>query len=240
MAKRVIGLVGNIGAGKSTLGNFITSKRGQEIFSEYIPDHNVRYFQEKVDEAAKELFYSERRLYSDELELIQARLRALRHTLAAKHNGIVLFDRTLIEGSETFRRNSFEDGYLTHQANSEYDQILRNTADRLGRDQERIATWLESILIYIKVKDPYVLQARQIERADPKESIIPVEYFESLNKIYSRFIGAAREIYGRWGLIAPRIIVLDGSIDIRKNPEILEEHTRKIAMEIKKDLDGVV
>ena len=240
MAKRVIGLVGNIGAGKSTLGNFIMSKRGKEILAEYIPDHNIRYFKEKVDEAAKELFYGERRVYTDELELIQARLRSLRHTLAAKHNGIVLFDRTLIEGSETFRRNSFEDGYMTHHANTEYDQIIRNTTDRLGRDTERITMWLETILVYIKVKDPFILQSRQIARADPKESIIPVEYFESLNKIYNKFIEAAKEIYGKWGLRSPRIVILDGSVDINEHPEILEEHTRKIAMEIKKEMDGVV
>lgn len=240
MAKRVIGLVGNIGAGKSTLGNFLMSKRGQEILSEYIPDHNIRYFQEKVDEAAKELFYGERRIYTDELELIQARLRSLRHTLAAKHNGLVIFDRTLIEGSETFRRNSFEDGYMTHSANSEYDQIIRNTTDRLGRDNERIVTWLESVLVYLKVKDPHILQARQIARADPKESIIPVEYFESLNKIYSRFIEASKEIYGKWGLRSPKIIILDGSIDINEHPEIIEEHTRKIASELKKDIDEVI
>ncbi len=104
MAKKVIGIIGNIGAGKTTLGNFIVSEKGKEILSEYIPDHNIRYFHERVDEAAKELFYEDRRLFTDELELIQARLRALRHTLAQKHNGLILFDRTLIEGSETFKK----------------------------------------------------------------------------------------------------------------------------------------
>ncbi|MBI4450926.1 deoxynucleoside kinase [Candidatus Woesearchaeota archaeon] len=228
MAKKVIGLIGNIGAGKSTLGSFIASEAGRNILDEYHHDHDLRYFHESVDEAAKELFYKNRKKHTDPFEIVQAELRVLRHTLAFEHAGIVFFDRTLIEGSETFRRNSFRDGYLTHRANEAYDSIVKGACDNLGRDAESQPRWLESLLVYLKVDDPKILQQRQVGRGDAKEKIIPVEYLAAVNDMYSSFTTGLDEAYGRWGLKQPELLVLDGSKDMNCDKNVLAEHAHKI------------
>ena len=232
MARKVIGLIGNIGAGKSTLGAFLTSERGRRLLDQRVPGANVRYFHETVDDCAKELFYQDRESFSDALEVIQARLRVLRHTVAFNHTGIAMFDRTLIEGSETFRRNSFNDGYLTHQANEEYDRIVKQAADRLGRSADKQPRWLETLLVYLRVQDPELLQARQTRRGDAKEGVIPISYLKAMNDRYEEFVGEIQESYGRWGLRAPEVLVLDGTRNIHTEPGCLEEHTERIAEKI--------
>lgn len=236
MARKVIGLIGNIGAGKSTLGAFLTSDRGRRILEDAVPGSNLRYFHETVDECAKELFYQDREQFSDALEVIQARLRVLRHTVAFSHTGLAMFDRTLIEGSETFRRNSFEDGYLTHQANEEYDRIVKQATDRLGRSAEKQPRWLETLLVYLRVEDPELLQQRQTRRGDAKEGVIPISYLRSVNERYEKFVGEIVQTYGRWGLRAPEILFLDGTRDIHAEPGVLEEHTERIAETIRGSL----
>lgn len=232
MARKVVGIIGNIGAGKSTLGAFLTSERGRRILDRHVAGSNVRYFHETVDDCAKELFYQDREAYSDALEIIQARLRVLRHTVAFKHPGIAIFDRTLIEGSETFRRNSFTDGFLTHQANEEYDRIVKQAADCLGRSPERQSRWLETLLVYLRVQDPEVLQARQTCRGDEKEGVIPISYLKALNDRYEEFVERIQDSYGRWGLRAPEVLILDGTRNIHTDPACLEEHAERIAERI--------
>lgn len=232
MARKVVGIIGNIGAGKSTLGAFLTSDRGRRILDQAVPGANVRYFHETVDECAKELFYQDRESYSDALEVIQARLRVLRHKVAFNHPGIAIFDRTLVEGSETFRRNSFTDGFLTHQANEEYDRIVKEAADKLGRSPERQPRWLETLLVYLRVQDPELLQARQTRRGDTREGVIPISYLKAMNDRYEEFVGRIQDSYGRWGLRAPEVLTLDGTRNIHTEPGCLEEHTERIAEKI--------
>ncbi len=232
MARKVIGIIGNIGAGKSTLGAFLSSDRGRRILESHVPNPNVRYFHETVDECAKELFYQDRESFSDALEVIQARLRVLRHKVAFNHPGLAIFDRTLIEGSETFRRNSFTDGYLTHQANEEYDRIVKEATDKLGRSAERQSRWLETLLVYLRVQDPEVLQARQTRRGDVKEGVIPIAYLKAMNDRYEEYVGKIAEAYGRWGLKAPEVLILDGTRNIHTDPTCLEEHTERVAERI--------
>ncbi len=92
------------------------------------------------------------------------------------------------------------------------------------------------MIIYLRVKDERILQERQIKRGDEMEKIIPIEYLENLNKVYNKFIEAVQEIYGKWGLKPPKILILDASMDMNSDSKCLEKHTRKIAEEIKKEL----
>ncbi|MBS3112072.1 deoxynucleoside kinase [Candidatus Woesearchaeota archaeon] len=242
----IAGIMGNIGAGKSTLANFLQSKRGLEILREHIPEKiPIRIINEPTDPYARKAFYSDREKYTDRFEISQAHLRILRHIFANRFNlddktkkeepGIVIFDRTLIEGYSIFGLNSFDDGFLTHRGLEEYNDLIRNACDELGRNFPRECSWLESTLFYLEVIDSKILQKRQSERDDVDGSDggqIPLEYLQKINKRYEDLTINTKEYYKKFGLSDPKIIKLNGSINIREKPEHLEECADKMGKNI--------
>jgi len=263
MAKIVIGLAGPPGVGKSRLGKFMDSEEGRLILAKYVPNHDLRYIPEQSDDAARELFYknmqrfaiaqteTEKRLFyiemqncTDEFELIQARLRILRHRVMFEHEGIGVLDTTLISGGEGYRRNSFSEGFLTHKANIEYDHAITEAADSLGRDPERLTRWCETLLIFIEANVD-IQYKRQSKRGD---DLVPKPYLEKLNIINKTFIkkvldsynldGTLKPVderkdpYTHYGLMPPEILRLDGRKDIMLEPDTMKDHLEIIGKKL--------
>lgn len=96
MAKLVILIAGNICAGKSTLINYL--QENKDLFSNVLDnDEELRTINEFIDPESLKLFYKDRRKYSSIFEFSCLSGRIVRHSVAEHHNGIVLFDRGIIE-----------------------------------------------------------------------------------------------------------------------------------------------
>jgi len=213
MAKKVIIIAGNIGAGKSTLVKYINQKG------------NFKCIQEFIDKSWRDLFYSNRKRYTGPFEMSCLMGRKARYLNAKNENSFIVFDRGLIEAREIFVQNSFDEGFLSFADLQDYDTNLKKALDELGRNKEDSERWRESIIVYLKAP-PRVCFERQnkrmMEKGD-KGEMIPLEYFERIHKYYERFMLNIDETYRRWGLISmPKLLIIDASQDIEKNPQYLE------------------
>ena len=221
MADRIILIEGNICAGKSSMCRYIQQHKNQ-LYGSNGGDIVLEF----VDPPALEEFYADIPRNTEMYELSCLMNRIARHTMAQRKEGTIVFDRGVIGGAETFCKNSFNEGHLDDIGFNLYHTILRRAIDRLGKSNQ--PTWLEQTLVYLQVKDVEVLQERQRQRPDFKGEVIPAGYLERINGLYEKFIGNIDTAYGKYGLKAPRVITVDGSIDWTQEPDFHEEVFRMI------------
>lgn len=237
----VVGLQGTIGSGKSTLVKFLKTKEGKKILREYIPKGiPIEVVYEPVDPYARRAFYRDIVTNTDRFELSQGMNRLLRHAWALTFNGVVILDTTLLVGFGSYGINSFRnEGTLTHDGWEAYVQLIKREAcDKFGRDKERESRWLESGLLYLKVEDAKLLQARQIERRNPHDGgPIPLDYLERLNRRNMEFTANPGEVYSdMFCLTPPEIETVDASVDIKTDSDYLKNCTNKLGELIKRSL----
>jgi deoxyadenosine/deoxycytidine kinase len=150
--------------------------------------------------------------------------------MKAKHSsGIYVFDRGMIEGAETFCKNSFEEGFLSHQDYHDYVSDLKRGMDKLGRNAQH--SWLESLIVYLRVEDPRVLQERQVRRGT-KGEVIPFDYLQRINEKYGELMNNLPDVYARYGVKAPKLITVDASIDFKRDPFYHSRILEQIVAEI--------
>lgn len=220
MAKNVVIIAGNIGAGKSTLTDYLMEREGSLCIPEFI------------DPAWRDHFYADRKKFTAYFEKSCLMGRIARHITAKKSSGTVFFDRGLIEGREIFVQNSFNEGYLSHKHLNSYDHDLKEAIDQeLGREKKECKKWLEGLIVYMNAP-PELCYKRQRKRAEDKEDkreIIPLDYFYRLDENYQTFVNNINSIYKKWGLpLSPTVLEIDASRDISKDKGYLEETAKKI------------
>ncbi len=220
MAKNVVIISGNIGAGKSTLVGYLKEKG------------NFLCIPEFVDRTWRDHFYTDRKNYTSYFEKSCLMARIARHLTAKKHKGIVVFDRGLVDAREVFVQNSHDEGFLSFKQLNSYDHDLREALDSLGRTKEEASQWMETLIVYLRTS-PKVCFERQNKRKNSKGEtggeIIPLEYFERIHQYYERYISRIEKVYRKWGLpIRPKLLVIDATKDISKHPEYLESIYKKI------------
>jgi len=224
MANKVIIIAGNIGAGKSTLINYIKEKSSHDCVPEFI------------DKSWRDLFYSNRKRYTGPFEMSCLMGRKARYLTARKSNQVVFFDRGLIEGREIFVRNSFDEGYLSFNDLEEYDKKLKQTLDELGRTQEESKNWMETVIVYLKVPPEVCFKRQSGRNANEDETgkeMIPLPYFQRIHEYYERFITKIDKVYKKWGLLTtPRVLVIDATKDIKEDPACLQKAYQQILAEI--------
>lgn len=220
MAKNVVIISGNIGAGKSTVVNYLQQKG------------NFLCIPEFVDKTWRDHFYADRKSYTSYFEKSCLMARIARHITAKKHPEIVFFDRGLIDGREVFVQNSHDEGFLSFKQLNSYDHDLREALDSLGRTKEETGQWMETLIVYLRAPPKVCFDRQKVRKSSKGETggeTIPLEYFERIHNYYERFISRIEYIYKKWGLpVKPKLLVIDASQDISKNPQYLEEIYRKI------------
>lgn len=225
MAKFNFLITGPICSGKSSLMEYIGKNTSQ--FDDLIKDwdeidRQVNITLEYTDLKALALFYlkglsaRDREANSNIFELSTTIGRGVRHLLVKNSPGLNGYDQSIVSAAETYFKNSFNSGLITHEAKDIYFKIVRSIIDSLGRlEQNR---WKEQLIIYMRVLDANILYKRYLERNTPGENP-SLEYLESLITQNEHFTSNLDTIYPEYGLTVPKLITIDAAIDCNKNPE---------------------
>ncbi len=235
MAKLVILIAGNICAGKTTLLNYL--KENSNVFSKFLQeDEELKTVKEFIDPDSLELFYKDRKRYTSIFEFSCLMGRIVRYSLAEQQKGIVIFDRGIIEGAETFVKNSYNEECLSNKDYEDYINKMQTLFDDLLRNSDQ-KKWLEQIIVYLRVSDPEILQERQKKRATKGETI-PIEYLKDLNNCYENYFANIKSVYEKYGLNYPKVIEIDASKDIKENENHLQECANRIIEAVGEILNG--
>jgi len=175
-----IGIVGNIGVGKSTLVEAASKEPFNEILLSTIPnrigDEKVYAFQEIFNPKVLDAFYEDPigNAFMAQIEFFNGRLDRQRQIEDRK--GIVLEDRTLAEDYHIFGMaqkilgNMTEEEFLAYQRN--YNLMTKEITQ-------------PDLIVYLKADVPVLLE-RIKERGRQSEAGIPKEYLEQLNQLYDQ------------------------------------------------------
>ncbi|MFO8144234.1 MAG: deoxynucleoside kinase [Candidatus Syntrophosphaera sp.] len=177
-----IGIVGNIGVGKSTFIEAASSAPLNKILSSVYPKPNgtegVFAFAERFNPIVLDSFYKDpvANAFMAQLEFFNGRLD--RQKLIHSCRGIVLEDRTLAEDYHIFGKAQ---RILKNMSEPEF--IAYQRTYRLMTEQIKEP----DLLVYFKADVP-ILQERIRERGRESELAISAEYLELLNNLYEDFI----------------------------------------------------
>lgn len=222
MARRVIVVDGNIATGKTAFIDFLNEK--------HLNEKDIVTLKEFNDPVGLELFYGFREQYTGLFEISNLVARIFR-TLKAKHDPrSYIFDRGMISGAETFCKNSYDEGYLTHADYVDYQKTLKKGLDTLGRINQDC--WLEKLIVYFQVTDIKILQDRQRKRNMEGEAL-PTGYLQRINDMYEQFIGNKDQVYRFYGLHPPEVLAIDASVDFNED----QNYHQRILDQIKIKID---
>ncbi len=220
MAELVVLVAGNMCAGKSTVIDSIeenTEKISKEL------DLPVRTYSEFLDPVSRNNFYLDRKKHTRAMEFGTLIGRKSRHEDIKMFQGVAFVDRGMIEGAETFAWNSYREGFFWKKHYDDYLEELYDNLDELDRTEAR--TWLESLIVYQEVQETSKLKERNDKRA--KElgvEQVPYEYLDTMNRRYDYFMDNLKSIYGtKYAVPTPQLLKIDASIDMKQNPDFLQE-----------------
>ena len=177
-----IGIIGNIGVGKSTLVDAFKSTELSKLLLSVFPtlagDEKIHTFQEEFDHIVLDAFYKnpEQHAFMAQVEFLNGRLR--RQAKIEQARGIVLEDRTIFEDFHVFGKAQKILGHMSEEEFRAYQRSYSLLTE--GFDQP-------DLVIYLRAK-PEVLLERIHKRARDSEKLIAFEYLDLLNTLYENFV----------------------------------------------------
>ena len=164
-----IGIAGNIGAGKTTLTEKLTSKFDWEPIYESV-----------VDNPYLEDFYEDMSKWSFNLQIYFLNHRFQNQvTLSSMNKGFVQ-DRTIYEDKEIFAKNLRDLNFLSDRDWKTYEKLFDNMTDFIREPD---------LIIYLKASTDTLLSRIQGRNRDFEKNIDP-EYIHSLNIYYDKWIAS--------------------------------------------------
>lgn len=191
--KRLVFIEGNISSGKSTLIRNLQNK-GYSVFEEPLESWVTDYKDENGTNAL-ELFYQDKKKYGFQFQMmslytrwqvIKQALTMLSNTSDDKNDetNIVFVERSLLTDRNSFALNLWETGDLTALEWKIYNDCLQSNLNDIKHLFENI----EVGYLYLRTSPSICLQ-RKIERNNPEEKGIPLEYFVLLHEKYDNWLG---------------------------------------------------
>lgn len=212
-----IGIVGNIGVGKSTLVEAAARKPFCDLLLSTIPnktgEEKVYAFQEKFNPKILDAFYADPigNAFMAQIEFFNGRLDRQLQIEGCK--GIILEDRTLPEDYHIFGKAQKILGNMTEAEFLAYQRTYNLMTSKIPEPD---------LLVYLKA-DVATLLERIKERGRPSETSIPAEYLSLLNELYDLFINRH---------VSCPVLVIDANVDTPLM-EYLQKNISKIVEEIK-------
>tara|TARA_B100001094_G_C18015431_1_gene712342 strand:- start:35 stop:655 length:621 start_codon:yes stop_codon:yes gene_type:complete len=189
-----IGIAGNIGAGKTTLTEKLTSKFDWEPIYESV-----------VDNPYLEDFYEDMSKWSFNLQIYFLNHRFQNQvTLSSMNKGFVQ-DRTIYEDKEIFAKNLRDLNFLSDRDWKTYENLFDNMTDFIREPD---------LIIYLKASTDTLLSRIQGRSRDFEKNIDP-EYIHSLNIYYDKWIASLDQ--------RKTLVVKTDNFNIFKDKERLDE-----------------
>ena len=162
-----IAIVGNIGAGKTTLTELLAKNYGWDPLFEAV-DNNP-YLED---------FYSDMKRWSFNLQIyfVNSRYRQIVEIQKQGHN--IIQDRTIYEDAYIFAENLHDMGLMTTRDYENYQSIFDNIIEFIKPPD---------LLIYLKASVPTLVNNIQ-RRGREYESGIRLDYLSKLNDKYQKWI----------------------------------------------------
>lgn len=167
-----IAIVGNIGAGKTTLTGLLAKHLGWEP-----------QFEEVEDNPYLEDFYSDMKRWSFNLQIFFLNSR-FRHIVDLQKRDVnIIQDRTIYEDAYIFAENLHDMGLMTSRDFENYSSIF-----------ESIVSFIKppDLLIYLKASVPTLVDNIQLRGRD-YEAGIRLDYLSKLNDKYQKWINSYKE-----------------------------------------------
>jgi len=198
-----IAIVGNIGAGKTTLTELLAKNYGWEPLYEAV-DNNP-YLED---------FYSDMKRWSFNLQIYFLNSRFQQIVDIQKNNRNILQDRTIYEDAFIFAENLHDMGLMTSRDYENYRAIFDNITSFIKPPD---------LLIYLKASVPTLVNNIQ-RRGREYEIGIRIDYLSKLNEKYDKWIK---------GYNLGKLLVLDkDNLDFANNPEDLGNIIQMVEREI--------
>jgi deoxyadenosine/deoxycytidine kinase len=198
-----IAIVGNIGAGKTTLTELLAKNYGWDPLFE-AADNNP-YLED---------FYSDMKRWSFNLQIyfLNSRYRQIIDIQQSEHN--IIQDRTIYEDAYIFAENLHDMGLMTTRDYDNYRSIFDNMTEYIKPPD---------LLIFLKASVPTLVNNIQ-RRGREYESGIRLDYLSKLNEKYQKWIN---------GYKLGKLLVLDkDNLDFANNTEDLATIVQLVEREI--------
>ncbi|MCC8410046.1 deoxynucleoside kinase [Mucilaginibacter sp. UR6-1] len=198
-----IAIVGNIGAGKTTLTEMLAKNYGWEPLFEAV-DNNP-YLED---------FYSDMKRWSFNLQIyfLNSRYRQIMEIQKSGRN--VIQDRTIYEDAFIFAENLHDMGLMTSRDYENYRSIFDNITSFIKPPD---------LLVYLKASVPTLVNNIQ-RRGREYESGIRLDYLSKLNEKYQKWIN---------GYDLGKLLILDkDNLDFANNTEDMATIVQMIEREI--------
>ena len=198
-----IAIVGNIGAGKTTLTKLLAQHLNFEPQFEAV-DNNP-YLED---------FYSDMKRWAFNLQIFFLNSR-FRHIVELQRQNInMIQDRTIYEDAYIFAENLYDMGLMSERDFENYSNIFQSIIHYIKPPD---------LLIYLKASVPTLVNNIQ-KRGRDYESAIRLDYLSKLNEKYDKWIDNYSE---------GKLLILDkDNLDFTNNPEDLGMILNKIDAQI--------
>lgn len=198
-----IAIVGNIGAGKTTLTKLLADHFKYEPQFEAV-DNNP-YLED---------FYADMKRWSFNLQIFFLNSRFRQIVELQKTNIDMIQDRTIYEDAYIFAENLYDMGLMSARDFENYSNIFKSIIHYIKPPD---------LLIYLKASVPTLVNNIQVRGRD-YESGIRLDYLSKLNEKYDKWIDNYKD---------GKLLVLDkDNLDFTKNPEDLGAIVQKIESQL--------
>lgn len=198
-----IAIVGNIGAGKTTLTELLAKHLNWEPQYEAVEDNP--YLED---------FYSDMKRWSFNLQIFFLNSRFRHIVELQKRNVNIIQDRTIYEDAYIFAENLYDMGLMSERDFKNYSNIFESIVSYINPPD---------LLIYLKASVPTLVDNIQL-RGREYESGIRLDYLSKLNEKYEKWISSYKE---------GKLLILDkDKLDFANKPEDLSYVLERVDAEL--------